>query len=388
MLLGGFGLRLAAAGEQHQVFDTGVDGGRANAVDGVGGARAWRCRGSRRCTPPWRHRGRRATCPAVPVERRRAGARGDADGDATRPEAVGDAAAGGAGPAGEEDEGCGGWSWRPLNSSLMRRSIDVDSDSYECVYTWHMDRMSALLDGPRARGAFVIRCLLQPPWAIHVRDRAPLTVVAAVRGDAWITQSGVVVHVPEGSVALAVGPEPYDVSSAVGVAPEIFINPGQHCETADGESLEMSMRLGVRTWGHAIDAKSVLLTGTYEHHSALGADLLAALPTPLIVARPDPDPLVGAARRRAGQRRARPADRARSAARHAHGRHAAGLVRGSGSFGAGVVARSSRPDRRRGVAVDPRRARARLDDRHAGRGDRHEPGRTSPAASPRSSASR
>jgi AraC-like DNA-binding protein len=155
-----------------------------------------------------------------------------------------------------------------------------------------MDRMSALLDGPRARGAFVIRCLLQPPWAIHVRDRAPLTVVAAVRGDAWITQGGVVVHVPEGSVALAVGPEPYDVSSAVGVAPEIFINPGQHCETADGESLEISMRLGVRTWGHAIDAKSVLLTGTYEHHSALGADLLAALPTPLIVARPDPDPLV------------------------------------------------------------------------------------------------
>ena len=168
----------------------------------------------------------------------------------------------------------------------------VDSDSYESVYTRSMDRMSALLDGPRARGAFVIRCLLQPPWALHVRDRAPLTVVAAVRGDAWITQGGVVVHVPEGSVALAVGPEPYDVSSAVGVAPEIFINPGQHCETADGESLEMSMRLGVRTWGHAIDAKSVLLTGTYEHHSALGADLLAALPTPLIVARPDPDPLV------------------------------------------------------------------------------------------------
>ena len=117
-----------------------------------------------------------------------------------------------------------------------------------------MDRMSALLDGPRARGAFVIRCLLQPPWSIHVRDRAPLTVVAAVRGDAWITQGGVVVHVPEGSVALAVGPEPYDISSALGVAPDVFINPGQHCETADGESLEMSMRLGVRTWGHGIDA--------------------------------------------------------------------------------------------------------------------------------------
>ncbi len=86
--------------------------------------------------------------------------------------------------------------------------------------------MSALLDGPRARGAFVIRCLLQPPWAIHVRDRAPLTVVAVVRGDAWITQGGVVVHVPEGSVALVVGPEPYDVSSAAGRGARRVHQPG------------------------------------------------------------------------------------------------------------------------------------------------------------------
>ena len=97
---------------------------------------------------------------------------------------------------------------------------------------------------------------------------------------------------PTGSVALAVGPEPYDIGSAQGVTPDVFINPGQHCETIDGESLEMSMRLGVRSWGHALDAPTAMLTGTYEHHSALGADLLATLPTPVIVRRPDPDPLV------------------------------------------------------------------------------------------------
>jgi AraC-like DNA-binding protein len=157
----------------------------------------------------------------------------------------------------------------------------------------NMDRMSALLDGPRARGAFVVRCLLQPPWAIHVCDRAPLTIVAVVRGDAWITQNDKVVPVPQGSVALIVGPEPYDLGSAVGRAADVVIHPGQHCETPDGVSLEMSMRLGVRTWGHGADAPSAILTGTYEQHSALGAELLAALPTPLIVRRPDPDPLVG-----------------------------------------------------------------------------------------------
>ncbi len=152
--------------------------------------------------------------------------------------------------------------------------------------------MSALLDGPRARGAFVVRCLLQPPWAIHVRDRAPLTIVAVARGEAWVSQGAAAVLVPEGSVALLAGPVPYDLGSALGRAADVVVNPGQHCETPAGESLEMSMRLGVRSWGHAIDAPTVILTGTYEHHSALGAELLAALPTPLLVRRSDPDPLL------------------------------------------------------------------------------------------------
>ena len=152
--------------------------------------------------------------------------------------------------------------------------------------------MSALLDGPRARGAFVVRCLLQPPWAIHVCDHAPLTIVAVVRGHASITQGNKVALVPQGSVALLAGPEPYDLSSTPGRAPDVVIHPGQRCETPDGESLEMSMRLGVRSWGHAVDAPTAMLTGTYEHHSAVGAELLSALPTPVVVRRPDPDPLV------------------------------------------------------------------------------------------------
>ncbi len=137
-----------------------------------------------------------------------------------------------------------------------------------------------------------MRCLLQPPWALHVRDRAPLTAVTVVRGDAWIRQGDALVHAPAGSVALVVGPEPYDMSSEPGITPDVVIQPGQHCETLDGESLEMSMRLGVRSWGHAVDAPTAILTGTYEHHSALGADLLSTLPTPVVILRPDPDPLV------------------------------------------------------------------------------------------------
>src|SRR5437764_191107 len=36
-----------------------------------------------------------------------------------------------------------------------------------------MDAMVGLLDGPRARGAFLLRTILDPPWALRIRDRAP-----------------------------------------------------------------------------------------------------------------------------------------------------------------------------------------------------------------------
>lgn len=155
-----------------------------------------------------------------------------------------------------------------------------------------MDRVAALLDGPRARGAFVLRCLLQPPWAMTVRDEAPLTLVAVVRGSAWFTQGDVTVEASAGSVALLIGPDHYDVTSSPDLEPDVVIHPGQRCETRRGESLAMSMRLGVRSWGHAHDAPTVLLVGTYEHHSALSRDVLAELPSPTVVRRPADDPLL------------------------------------------------------------------------------------------------
>lgn len=50
-----------------------------------------------------------------------------------------------------------------------------------------MDPLAGLLDGPRARGAFMLRACFDPPWSIRVEDRAPLTVMLMVRGDAWVT---------------------------------------------------------------------------------------------------------------------------------------------------------------------------------------------------------
>ena len=97
-----------------------------------------------------------------------------------------------------------------------------------------MDRMSARSSMVHARGvrSSSAACCSRRGRSTYA-TQAPLRR-GGVRGDGGSPRA-VDVHVPEGSVALAVGPEPYDVSSAVGAAPDIFINPGQHCETADGE---------------------------------------------------------------------------------------------------------------------------------------------------------
>ena len=46
------------------------------------------------------------------------------------------------------------------------------------------DDVAALLDGQRAHGAFLLRSVLTPQWSLRIEHRAPLTVVAIVRGSA------------------------------------------------------------------------------------------------------------------------------------------------------------------------------------------------------------
>ena len=76
-----------------------------------------------------------------------------------------------------------------------------------------MDAVAGLLDGPRARGAFLLRSSLDPPWALRIEDRAPLTVVAILRGHACVVpEGGEMMRLEAGDVAVARGPEPYLVA--------------------------------------------------------------------------------------------------------------------------------------------------------------------------------
>ena len=146
-----------------------------------------------------------------------------------------------------------------------------------------MDPLADLLDGPRARNAFLLRSVLDPPWALRIQDEAPLTLVTVVDGAAYVVLAdGAPVRLTPGDVAILRGPEPYTVADDPATVPQVIIHPGQRCETPDGAPLHQAMELGVRTWGNSPTGETVLLTGTYEFAGEISRRLLRALP-PLLV---------------------------------------------------------------------------------------------------------
>ncbi|MFF9012614.1 cupin domain-containing protein [Streptomyces sp. NPDC014870] len=142
-----------------------------------------------------------------------------------------------------------------------------------------MDALAGLLDGPRAKGAFLLRMIMEPPWSVRIEDRAPLCLMCVTAGEAWIVPDrGEPVLLRPGDVAIARGPEPYTVADAPDAPPRARIGPGGVCTTLSGEPLAESMQLGVRTWGNALDGATTVLVGTYQMGGEVSRRLLDALP--------------------------------------------------------------------------------------------------------------
>ena len=129
-----------------------------------------------------------------------------------------------------------------------------------------MDALAGLLDGPRARGAFLLRSVLDPPWSMRIEDEAPLTLVAVVAGEAWVRarrrRAGV--RLGPGDVAIVRGPDPYTVADDPATAPQVVIHARPALHDARRRRARRMRELGVRTWGNSADGATVLLTGTYS----------------------------------------------------------------------------------------------------------------------------
>ncbi|MDT0308679.1 AraC family transcriptional regulator [Streptomyces sp. DSM 44917] len=150
-----------------------------------------------------------------------------------------------------------------------------------------MDALISLLEGPRARGAFLLRAVLEAPWGVRVRDEAAVTVLCVVRGGAWILPEGggggEPVEVGPGRVAVVRGPRAYVVADDPATAPQVDVLPGGCSVAADGTDLCEALDLGVRAWGTGGEGGTELLIGTYQVADAVGGRLLRALPDVLVL---------------------------------------------------------------------------------------------------------
>jgi AraC-like DNA-binding protein len=157
-----------------------------------------------------------------------------------------------------------------------------------------VDPLSALLDAPRARDAFLLRASMAPPWGLRIQDEAALTVVAMTRGSSSWERAGETFRLGTGDVVLLTGPTPYDVSDRPGRTPFAVVQPGNRPESPGGEPLSVPLTQGIRQWGNSSDGPDEMLVGNYGQVGEAGHRLLSVLPG-TVVLRADEwhSPLVG-----------------------------------------------------------------------------------------------
>ncbi|QUH05851.1 AraC family transcriptional regulator [Saccharopolyspora erythraea] len=154
-----------------------------------------------------------------------------------------------------------------------------------------MDPLSILLDGARARGAFVLRTIQNSPWSVQVRDRAPLSVVAILRGMPWVVPSaGDAVRLDAGDIAMMRGPDAFTFADDPRTPVQVVVQPGPRRTTPAGAEPPEVADTGVRTWANGMracddgaDGSSVLLIGKYRRPGEIATRLLSALPPLLVV---------------------------------------------------------------------------------------------------------
>ena len=143
--------------------------------------------------------------------------------------------------------------------------------------------MASLLQGVRSDGALFGRTAMRPPWSVRFEDRAPLTLVAMLRGDGWILADGELpVALHEGAIGVVRGSAAFSIADAPEPRTAALYVVGGDDRRAD------EIRLGARTCGAALDGPAMLLTARYGVSGSVCARLLGGLP-PVVVVPDDRD---------------------------------------------------------------------------------------------------
>ncbi|MEU5979810.1 AraC family transcriptional regulator [Streptomyces sp. NPDC047315] len=142
-----------------------------------------------------------------------------------------------------------------------------------------MDVLAGLLDGPRARGACLLRMVMEPPWSVLVQEGASLSLMCMTRGEAWVVpEAGEPVLLRPGDAAVTRGPTRYTLADSRTTEPRTFIAHDGSSRTLRGDPLTETRPMGVRTWGNDPDGSAVMQVGTYRMEGEVSRPLLDALP--------------------------------------------------------------------------------------------------------------
>ncbi len=153
-----------------------------------------------------------------------------------------------------------------------------------------MDAVSSILDGHRTRGAFLLRCVMEPPWSVCIADQAAVALLVQVHGHAYVVREGAEpIFLRSGDVAVLKGPAPYVLADDPQTSPTVVVEPGQQCRSLNDEDVPVTFGPGSRFWGNAVDGSCAFVTGTYELPSQVTGRLLDHVPDVMVVRGSDCD---------------------------------------------------------------------------------------------------
>lgn len=149
-----------------------------------------------------------------------------------------------------------------------------------------MDALTDVLTHIRSSGALMGQTLADPPWSVTFAEQASLSLVAMLRGEAWIASEDDLHPLKPHDIAVVVGPAPFTVTSdpQANPIPLHIQSEAGHCLNAAGNPTE-AIALGTRTCGTHLDAEDAMLTGSFTVSGRVADRLLDALPRVLVVPR-------------------------------------------------------------------------------------------------------